>query len=99
MAQHRPTGAWPVPKLCGKYFPYFYYVWVFILKLTIVTTVVQVMQLGQFANEAADALSHPPNSTVSHSVLCAFIEVSMVSTSVLHPNVSLNSLYCHLFFV
>jgi hypothetical protein len=38
-------------------------------------------------NEATDALSHPPNSAVSHSVLDAFVEVSMVCISVLHPNV------------
>jgi hypothetical protein len=62
-----------------------------------VTTIVQVTQLGRFTNEAADALSHPPNSAASHSVLRAFAKVRMVSTSVLHPNVSLNSLYCRSF--
>jgi hypothetical protein len=56
-----------------------------------------VTQLGQLANEAGDALSHLPNSVVSHSALCAFAEVSMVSISLLHPNVSLNYLYCRLF--
>jgi hypothetical protein len=44
-------------------------------------------------NEAADALSHPLNSAVSHSALRPFAEVSLDSISLLHPNVSLNSLY------
>jgi hypothetical protein len=67
------------------------------LKFIIVTIVVQAMQLGRFTNEAADALSHPLNSVMSHNALRAFAEVSMVSIFVLHPNVSLNSLYYHLF--
>jgi hypothetical protein len=54
-------------------------------------------QLGWFRNEATDALSHPPNSAASHSMLRAFTEVSMVCIFILHPNVSLNSLYYHLF--
>jgi hypothetical protein len=57
-----------------------------------VTTVVQATQLGRFANETTDALSHPPNTVASHSVLRAFTEVSMVSISVLHHTISLNSL-------
>jgi hypothetical protein len=62
------------------------------LSFLIVTTVVQATQVGRFANEATDALSHPPNTVVSHSVLCAFAEVSMVSIFVLHRTISLNSL-------
>jgi hypothetical protein len=77
-------------------FPYFYYVHVFTLKFIIVTIVVQTTQLGRFTNEAADTLSHLLNSTASHSALRAFTEVSMISIFVLHPNVSLNSLYCYL---
>jgi hypothetical protein len=60
------------------------------LKFLIVTTFVQATQLGRFANEAGDALSHPPNSAASHNTIHAFTEVSMVSISELHPNVSLN---------
>jgi hypothetical protein len=67
------------------------------MKFIIGTIVVQAMQLGQFTNEATNALIHPPNSATSHSALCAFAEVSMISIFILHPNVSLNSLYCHLF--
>jgi hypothetical protein len=48
-------------------------------------------------NEAAGALSHPSNFAASHSMLRAFTKVSIVSISQLHPNVSLNSLYCHSF--
>jgi hypothetical protein len=62
-----------------------------------VTIVEQVTQLGRFTNEATNAFSHPPNSTTSHSMLRAFAEVSMASIFILHPNVSLNSLYCRLF--
>jgi hypothetical protein len=58
----------------------------------IVTTVVQATQVGRFTNEATDALSHPPNTVVSHSVLRAFAEVSMVSIFILHRTISLNSL-------
>jgi hypothetical protein len=57
-----------------------------------VTTVVQATQVGRFANEATGALSHPSNTVVSHSVLRAFAEVSMVSIFVLHRTISLNSL-------
>jgi hypothetical protein len=67
------------------------------MKFIIVTTVVQATQLGRFANEATDALNHLPNSAASHSVLHAFTKVSMVSIFVLHPKVSLNSIYCCLF--
>jgi hypothetical protein len=62
------------------------------LSFIIVTTVVQAMQLGRFTNEATDALGHPPNTVVSHIVLRAFAEVSMISISVLHCTISLNSL-------
>jgi hypothetical protein len=51
------------------------------LLFIIVTTVVQAMQHGWFTNEAADALSHPPNSATFHAVLHAFTEVSMISIS------------------
>jgi hypothetical protein len=88
---------WPVPKLCGKYFSILLLRTVFTFKFIIVTTIVHATQLGRFTNEVADALSHPPNSAASHSVLRAFAEVSMISISVLHRNVSLNSLYCHSF--
>jgi hypothetical protein len=57
-----------------------------------VTTVVQATQLGRFANGAIDALSHLPNTVVSHIALRAFAEVSMVSISILHRTISLNSL-------
>jgi hypothetical protein len=67
------------------------------LSFVIVTTIVQVMQLGQFTNEATNALSHPPNTVVSHSALRAFTEVSIVSSSVLHRTISLNSLISHIF--
>jgi hypothetical protein len=63
----------------------------------IVTTVVHVTQLGLFANEATDALSHPPNTVASHNALCAFAEVSMVSSSVLHCTILLNSLISCIF--
>jgi hypothetical protein len=53
----------------------------------------QATQLGRFTNEAADAQSHPPNTAASHKALRAFTEVSMISISVLNPNISLNSLY------
>jgi hypothetical protein len=78
-------------------FPYFYYVRFFTLKFIIVTTVVHVTQLERFTNEAADALSHPLNSTASHNTLRAFTEESIISISLLHRIVSLNSLYCHSF--
>jgi hypothetical protein len=71
-------------------FPYFYCVRFLTLKFLIVTVVVQATKLGWFANEASDALSHPPNSATSHNALYAFAKVSMVSISVLHPNASLN---------
>jgi hypothetical protein len=67
------------------------------MKFIIVTTVVHATQLGRFANEAVDALGQLPNSATSHSALHAFAEVSMISIFVLHPNVSLNSIYCRLF--
>jgi hypothetical protein len=68
-----------------------------VLSFIIVTTVVQVTRLGWFTNEATDALSHPPNTIVSHTVLSAFTEVSMVSSSVLHCTISLNSLISRIF--
>jgi hypothetical protein len=68
-----------------------------VLSFVIVTTIVQATQLGQFANEATDALSHPPNTIASHSMLRAFVEVSMVSSSVLHRTISLNSLISRIF--
>jgi hypothetical protein len=67
------------------------------VKFLIVSNAVQAMQLGPFMNEATDALSHPLNSAVSHSALRAFVEVSMVLISLLHHNVSLNSLYSRSF--
>jgi hypothetical protein len=75
-------------------FSYFYCLLFLKLKFLIMPNVIQVTQLGQFTNEAADTLSHPSNSAAYHSVLRAFTEVSLVSISLLHPNVSLNSLYC-----
>jgi hypothetical protein len=57
-----------------------------------VTTVVQATELGRFTNEATDVLSHPPNTVTSHNMLRAFTEVGMVSISVLHWTISLNSL-------
>jgi hypothetical protein len=62
------------------------------LSFLIVTTVVQATQLGWFTNQATDALSHPSNTVASHSALRAFAEVSMVSISILHHTISLNSL-------
>jgi hypothetical protein len=78
-------------------FSYFYCVRFLTLKFLIVTTVVHATQLGWFINEAANALSHPPNSVASHSTLHAFTEVNMIYISELFPNVSLNYLYCCLF--
>jgi hypothetical protein len=66
-------------------------------KFLIITNVAQATQLGQLENEASDALRHSPNSITSYNALCAFIEVSMVSISLIHLNISLNYLYCHLF--
>jgi hypothetical protein len=63
------------------------------VKFLIVSNVIQATQLVRFANEAADTLSNPLNSVASHSALRVFVDVSMVSISLLHPNVSLNSLY------
>jgi hypothetical protein len=37
------------------------------------------MQLGRWANEASEVLSHPSNSVESHSALHSFTEVIMVS--------------------
>jgi hypothetical protein len=51
------------------------------LKLIRVTTVVQSMQLGRWANEASEVLSHPSNSAESHSALRSFAEVRIVSIS------------------
>jgi hypothetical protein len=70
-----------------------YVVSIFTLSFVIVTTVVQVTRLGWFTNEAADTLSHPPNTAASHNALRAFAKVSMVSISVLHRTISLNSLH------
>jgi hypothetical protein len=69
------------------------------LKFISVTTVVQSMQLGRWANEASKVLSHPPNSAKSHSALHSFIEVSMVSISKHHPNIGMNCKFCPLFCV
>jgi hypothetical protein len=80
-------------------FSYFYCLLFLESKLLIMTNVAQATQLGWLANEASDALRHPPNSAASHSALRAFTEVIMVSISVLHLTVSLNYLYCRLFFV
>jgi hypothetical protein len=89
---------WPVSKLRGKYFFGLLICMNFpVLSFVIVTTVVQATQLGRFINEATDALSHPPNTIVSHSVLRAFTEVSMVSSSVLHHTISLNSLISRIY--
>jgi hypothetical protein len=99
MARHCTTGAWAVPKLYGIYFLLFLLSPFLESKLLIMTNVAQEMQLGWLANEASDALRHPPNSTASHSALRAFTEVIMVSISVLHLTISLNYLYCRLFFV
>jgi hypothetical protein len=51
------------------------------LKFIHVNTVVQSMQLGRWANEASEVLSHPPNSAESHIVLRSFADVSMVLMS------------------
>jgi hypothetical protein len=89
---------WPVSKLRGKYFSRLLICTGFpVLSFVIVTTVVQATQLGRFANEATDALSHLPNTVTSHSALRAFAEVSMVSSSVLHRTISLNSLISRIF--
>jgi hypothetical protein len=48
-------------------FSYFYYLRFLKVKFLIVSSIVQAMQLGWFMNEAADALSHPPNFAASHS--------------------------------
>jgi hypothetical protein len=66
-------------------------------KFLIITNAAQVTQLGQLENEASDALRHSPNSVTSYNALRAFIEVSMVSISLIHLNISLNYLYCRLF--
>jgi hypothetical protein len=68
-----------------------------VLSFVIVTIVVQATQLGRFTNEATNTLSHPPNTIASHGSLHAFAEVSMVSTSVLHRTISLNSLISRIF--
>jgi hypothetical protein len=87
----------PLQNYVVNFFPHFYYLRFLKVKFLIVSNVVQATQLGWFANEATDALSHLPNSAVSHNVLRAFAEVSMVSISLLHPNEMLNSLYYHSF--
>jgi hypothetical protein len=51
------------------------------LKFIRVITVIKLMQLGWWANEASEVLNHPPNSVESHSALRSFVEVSMVSIS------------------
>jgi hypothetical protein len=78
-------------------FSYFYCLLTLKLKFLIITNVAQATQLGQLTNEACDALRHLPNSVMSYNVLRAFIEVSMVSISQIHLNISLNYLYCRLF--
>jgi hypothetical protein len=57
-------------------FLYFYCVLMLKFKFLIVTNVVQAMQFRRFANDAGDTLSHPPNSTVPHNALRAFITTS-----------------------
>jgi hypothetical protein len=44
-------------------FPYFYYLRFLKLKFLIVSNVIQATQLGRFMNEAAEPLSHLPDST------------------------------------
>jgi hypothetical protein len=89
---------WPISELHGKYFSGLLICMGFpVLSFIIVTTVVQAMQLVRFTNEATDALSHPPNTIASHNALCAFTEVSLVSSSVLHRTISLNSLISRIF--
>jgi hypothetical protein len=44
-----------------------------------VTTVVQSMQLGRWANEASEVLRYPLNSAESHNALHSFAEGIMVS--------------------
>jgi hypothetical protein len=56
-------------------FLYFHSVVFLKVKFLILTNVAQVTQLGRFANEAGDALSHPPNSATAHNGLCTFVEV------------------------
>jgi hypothetical protein len=89
---------WPVSELRGKYFSGLLICTDFPeLSFLIVTTIVHATQLGRFINEATDALSHPLNTVASHSALHAFTEVSMVSISVLHRTISLNSLILRIF--
>jgi hypothetical protein len=73
---------------CGPFQNYVISIFLYIqciqtLKLMLirVTTVVQSMQLGRWANEASEVLSHPSNSTESHNTLRSFVEVRMVSIS------------------
>jgi hypothetical protein len=47
------------------------------------TTSVLVTQLGRLTNDVGDALSHPLNSASTHSVLCAFVEVTITTTKCL----------------
>jgi hypothetical protein len=81
MTWHCTTGAWVIPELRGKYFLYIHCIQALKLKFIRVTTIVQSMQLGRWANKASEVLSHPPNSAESHSALRSFTEVSMVSIS------------------
>jgi hypothetical protein len=60
--------------------------------LMVVVGMTMKNQFGWFANEATDALSHPSDTVASHSALRVFAEVSMVSISILHRTISLNSL-------
>jgi hypothetical protein len=78
MARHRTTGAGAVPILRGMYFPYFHFLVILKWKFLIVTNVAQATQFGWLANEAGEALSHPPNSAASHNTLRAFAEVNLV---------------------
>jgi hypothetical protein len=73
---------------CGSFQNYVVSIFLYIhciralkLKFKHVTTIVQSMQLGRWANEASEVLSHPSNSVKSHSALHSFAKVSMVSIS------------------
>jgi hypothetical protein len=72
---------WPFQNYMVSIFLYIHCIRTLKLKLIRVTTVVQSMQLGRWANEASEVLSHPPNSAESHSALRSFAEVRIVSIS------------------
>jgi hypothetical protein len=77
--RHRTTRAWTVPKLCDKYFSVHVVSTIFLIEVLIYDYCLQALQLGRFANETGNVLSHPLNSAASHNVLHAFAEVSMIS--------------------